>query len=405
MAIALSVMVAAPATAQDPPHVHQHDGVPPSQWHFMQDGVIFGTYNNQGGPRGETDVVSQNWWMGMGSRQIGRSTLTLTTMFSLEPATTQPEGYAEIFQVGETFRNAPLVDYQHPHDFLMQLAAIMRIPLNARTDLRFAVAPVGEAGIGPAAFMHRRSAAENPVAPLSHHTFDSSHITMGVVSVGVDSGPFSLEGAVFHGEEPDESRWDFMDPGPLDSWSTRIRFRPARGLEIQGSYGFLKRPEPLEPQDVRRSTASVSYTREGRGDNYTALMFAAGRNRRPFSVADALLAELSHRVGRTTVYGRYEGIELETEHLLFPGNVHAPHPGELIDPLHTLTVGSAFDIARLWGWELAVGGDVQLYSVSPRLRETHGERPVSYHVFARLRLPKPAMGRMWNMMMSDGMKH
>lgn len=157
---------------------------------------------------------------------------------------------------------------------------------------------------------------------------------MGVLAAGMDAGPLTLERAVFHGREPDENRWDLMDPGPLDSWSTRVRFRPARGWEIQGSFGFLKRPEPLEQQDVRRSTASVSYTREGRGDNYTAVMFAAGRNRRTYSTAEALLGEISHRVGRTTFYGRYEGIELETEHLIFPGTIHAPHPGELIDPLH-----------------------------------------------------------------------
>ena len=395
----------APATSQDPQHVHHSEAVPSSKWHFMQDAVVFGTYNRQGGLRAKTDFVSQNWWMGMANRQMGRSTLTLSTMFSLEPATTHPEGYAEIFQVGETYKNVPLVDYQHPHDFLMQLAAIVRIPLNARTDLRFAVAPVGEAGIGPPAFMHRRSASENPIAPLSHHTFDSSHITMGVVAAGVDAGPVTFEGAVFHGREPDESRWDLMDPGPLDSWSTRIRVRPARGWEFQGSYGFLKDPEPLERQDVRRSTASVTYTREGRGDNYTAVMFAAGRNRRTYSTAEALLGEISHRVGRTTFYGRYEGIELETEHLIFPGTIHAPHPGELIDPLHTVTVGGAFDVTQVRGWELGIGGDVQAYSVPPRLQKTHGKDPVSYHLFVRLRVPKPGMGRMWNMMMADGMKH
>ena len=376
-----------------------------SSWMLMQDGVIFGTYNQQGGLRSKTDFVSQNWWMGMATRPIGRTLLTLTTMVSLEPATTKPEGYAEIFQVGETYKNVPLVDYQHPHDFLMQLAAIVRVRLNPRTDLRFAAAPVGEATLGPPAFMHRRSAAENPIAPLSHHTFDSSHITMGVLSAGVDAGPLTIEGSAFHGREPDEDRWDLMDPGPLDSWSARVRLRPLRGMEIQGSYGFLKNPEALEPQDVWRSTASVTYVRERDGDGYTALMFAAGRNRRPFSLSDALLGEVTHRVGRFTLFGRYEGIELETEHLLFPGFVHSPHPGETIDPLHTLTIGGAVDVARVWGWEVGVGGDVQSYRVPERLQQTHGERPVSYHVFFRLRVPKSPMGRMWNTMMADGMKH
>ena len=388
---------------QPPPHVHEQPA--PSQWHFMQDGVVFGTYNRQGGLRGTSEFASQNWWMLMGSRQIGQSMLTLSGMVSLEPATTRPKGYAEIFQIGETYNNAPLVDYQHPHDFLMQLAAVIRIPLGDRTDLRLAVAPVGEAGIGPPAFMHRRSSAENPTAPLTHHTFDSSHITMGVVAMGLDYGAFTVEGAAFHGREPDEERWDIMDPGPLDSWSVRLRFRPAEGWELQGSHGFLKRPEILEPQDVERSTASVTYVREGRGENYTALTFAAGRNKRRFSIHEALLGEISHRIGRTTLFGRYEGIELETEHLLFPGLIHTPHEGETIDPLHTVMLGGAFDVTRILGWELAVGGDVQLYRVPPRLQRTHGDDPISSHVFFRLRVPKSPMGRMWNMMMSDGMKH
>jgi hypothetical protein len=228
---------------------------------------------------------------------------------------------------------------------------------------------------------------------------------MGVVGAGVDVGPISIDGSVFHAREPDEQRWDIMDPGPLDSWSTRVRLRPAPGWELQGSYAFVKQPERLEIQDVWRSTASVTYLREGRGQNYTALMFAAGRNKRKYSVGDALLGEISHRVGRTTVFGRYEGLELESEHLIFPGLVHRPHAGEQIDPLHAGTVGSAFEIARIRGWELAVGGDVQFYKVPVRLQGTHGEQPVSYHMFLRLRVPESPMGRMWNMMMSDGMKH
>jgi hypothetical protein len=371
----------------------------------MQDGVVFLTFNNQGGTRGQRDVISQNWWMGMASRSVGRSTLTVTGMLSLEPATTKDRGYAEIFQVGETFDGVPLVDYQHPHDFLTQLSATFRIPLNARSALRLTAAPVGEAGVGPPAFMHRRSSAENPTAPLTHHSFDSTHITMGVIGVGLDAGPLSLDSSIFHAREPDEQRWDIMDPGPLDSWATRFTLRPVRGLEVQLSYAFLKEPEALERQDVKRQTVSASYTREGRGENYTALTFAAGRNRRDFSSSDALLGEISHRTGRVTVFGRYEGVEVETEHLLFPGLVHSPHPGELIDPLHAVTLGSAVDVARIGGWELAFGGDVVLYNVPPRLQATHGERPVSSHVFLRLRVPKSPMGRMWNMRMSDGMRH
>ena len=134
-------------------------------------------------------------------------------MLSLDPATVGEQGYSHIFQVGETFEGNPLIDHQHPHDFLMQAAAVWRQPIAKGFTLTLAGAPVGEPALGPIAFMHRSSAAENPMSPLGHHTFDSSHIAMGVITGGLDRGPFQVESSVFHGAEPDENRWDLMDPG------------------------------------------------------------------------------------------------------------------------------------------------------------------------------------------------
>src|SRR6185312_16268523 len=102
-------------------------------------------------------------------------------------------GYAELFQVGETLDGRPLVDRQHPHDLFMQLAALWRVPLGDRSGLTLAGAPVCEPALGPAAFMHRASIAEYPFAPLSHHTFESTHSAFGVVTAAVDRGPFVLE--------------------------------------------------------------------------------------------------------------------------------------------------------------------------------------------------------------------
>jgi hypothetical protein len=68
----------------------------------MQDGVVFLTFNHQGGPIGETELTSQNWWMGMFGREVGPGRLTLASMFSLEPITER--GYSHLFQVGETGR-------------------------------------------------------------------------------------------------------------------------------------------------------------------------------------------------------------------------------------------------------------------------------------------------------------
>ncbi|MCA1562559.1 MAG: hypothetical protein LC753_11940 [Acidobacteria bacterium] len=231
-------------SAQTPP-AHDHAAVPASTWHLMQDSVAFLTFNHQGGPRGGREFVSQNWWMGMAERPVGRGTIRFNLMLSLDPAPVGSDGYREIFQVGETFDGRPLIDRQHPHDVLMQAAVVWRLPLGRDVALTLAGAPVGEAALGPVAFMHRSSAFENPTAPLTHHTFDSTHIVMGVLTAALDRGPWQVETSVFRGEEPDEERWDLMDPGALDSWSVRGWDRmvpPERCLDVPGLARVPDRP-------------------------------------------------------------------------------------------------------------------------------------------------------------------
>ncbi len=370
-------------------------------WRFMQDGVVFGTFSHQSGPRGSDEFRSQNWWMGMATRTFSSgATLALTAMASSEPVTVRRRGYAELFQVGETFEDLPLVDRQHPHDLFMQLSSAFRVPVGDKVGLTIAGGLVGDPALGPVAFMHRQSAAENPIAPLSHHTLDSTHVGMGVITAGVDVGPVAFEGSVFQGAEPDENRWD-LDLGALDSWSARVWYRPTSAWELQVSHGFLRRPEALEQQDVRRSTASAAWSREN-GDDFTAVTVAFGRNVREFSDSNAVLAEVTHRFSRNTVYSRVEYIQLETEHLLFPGFPHTPHPGELIDPLTVTTIGGVRDLSEFGGFNFAVGGDVVLYAVPTNLERTHGETPVAFHIFFRLRIPA-RMGRMWGHSMAQPM--
>src|SRR5262249_59919747 len=110
---------------------------------------------------------------------------------------------------GEPCVGEPVVDRQHPRYLFMQLAAVWRTRLAATTGFTIVGGPVGEPALGPVAFMHRASAAENPFAPLGHHTFDSTHIAFGVVTAAIDHGRWTVEGSVFNGREPDENRWDF----------------------------------------------------------------------------------------------------------------------------------------------------------------------------------------------------
>jgi hypothetical protein len=364
-------------------------------WHAMLDGAAFGTFNDQGGPRGRVEVRSQNWIMGMLAHESERSTIDLTAMLSAEPLTVTPAGYAELFQEGEAYHGLQVTDRQHPHDFFMQLSAAWRHTIAPRTTITISGGPVGEAALGPVAFMHRPSSSENPTAPLSHHIFDSTHVAEGVVAGRVDHGPFALEGSLFRGREPDEHRYD-IDFGKLDSWSVRGWFRPSPAWMIQVSHGFLHQPEQLEPGDQRRTNGSVSWLRQ-HGSDYTAFTFGVGRTTRTYSVVNAVLAEGTHRFGRTSVYGRFERVSTETEILLFPGIVHRPHPGELVNPIRAATAGTIFDFMSLRGLVVGLGTDVTVYAPPPLLEITHGARPRSFHIF--LRVARQPAQRMWNMTM------
>jgi hypothetical protein len=196
------------ASGQSPSSQAQTQDSDTSQWSLMFDGVVFATFNRQGGRRGETQFISQNWFMAMGTRRLPRGTLTLSGGISGEPLTVGKAGYSEIFQVGEAYRNLQVTDRQHPHDLVMQLAAAWRVPIGKQASLTLAGAPVGEPALGPVAFIHRASSSENPTAPLSHHIFHSTPISAGVLTMGLDRGPFAIEGSLFRGREPDEDRYD-----------------------------------------------------------------------------------------------------------------------------------------------------------------------------------------------------
>jgi hypothetical protein len=399
---------AAPAEvqAQTAPAQHDHPQMA-AGWQFMQDGVVFGTFTDQTGVRANRQFRSQNWWMLMAQRPAAGGTLSASLMLSLDPITVGDRGYDELFQLGEASFGEDFfgvrtllanVDRQHPHDFLMQASLAWERPITERFGVVLAGAPVGEAALGPVAFMHRASGAENPIAPLSHHTFDATHITMGVLTAGLTYGPWMIESSVFQGREPDENRWDLMDPGALDSWSARLSFR-AGGWHGQVSHGDIEKPERLENIDVRRTTGSISWTRVS-GEDFTSVSVIGGQNRRPFSTLRAFLVEATDHRGRLSLYGRFEAVDVESEHLFFPLVVHVPHPGELVDKVKVGTIGAVYDVLRVKGFTLGAGADIQFYGLTERLEDFYG-RPRTAHVFFRLRTPLPRMGRMFDMTMTS----
>jgi hypothetical protein len=181
------LLLSALASAQDMPNMPgmQHDAPDTPGWHWTEDASAFFGFNDQ--ERKFRDFhawESQDWLMVDGTHRVASGTFRATAMTSLEPFTLKKIGSPQVFQTGETFRSAPLIDYQHPHDLIMGLGSDYTRTKGAITFVLGADL-VGSPTLGPAAFMHRPSAYGNPQVPLSHHFLDSTHITPGVVRGGI----------------------------------------------------------------------------------------------------------------------------------------------------------------------------------------------------------------------------
>lgn len=358
-----------------------HGAMGPAGWELMLMGNGFLDYVAQGGPRGVSRLVSQNWAMGMAHRRQGKGELMLRLMMSLEPATVGDNGVPELFQTGEG-----LIDRQHPHDLFMEIAAQYSHAINDKLAWSLYAAPVGEPALGPVAYPHRISAAENPQTPLAHHLQDSTHISYGVITAGIQSHRWKLEGSYFNAREPDANRWD-IDPIRLNSPSVRLWYAPSANWNLQLSRGWLRSPERDEPGDIRRTTASITHVKpHARGFLATALLW--GRNdedahggRREDSYA---LEALYNWRDRNNLFARIERLDRDG---LFPAGPLA----EEVFQLTALTIGYSRDVGRTRGWDIAVGGSVTLHDKPGALDTAYGNSPVGVHVFLRLRPRRMSM--------------
>jgi len=263
-------------------------------WELMAHGAIFLDYNQQGGPRGAGKAESVNWGMLMEQHRLGPGTILFQQMFSAESLTSPHPGFPELFQTGETYHGQPLVDHQHPHNVFAELSLLYTVPLVEKVTWEFYGGPAAEPALGPAAYIHRTSASELPMAPLSHHLQDSTHTSFGVITTGFRIDRVKLEASAFNGREPNEQRWSIQFAA-LDSWSARASVSPSRNWTAQYSIGRLKHPEAFDSDSQWRQTASAEYNRRlARGNWATSLIWGrvhkirAGTNLNGYSLESTL---------------------------------------------------------------------------------------------------------------------
>jgi hypothetical protein len=280
-------------------------------WTLMAHGNAFLQYLHEGGDRVSDQGGGINWFMGMADRNVGAGHLGLRGMISLEPWTVRGCGYPDLLASGELCNGEAIHDRQHPHDLFMELAATYDRPLGGTVRWQIYGGPVGEPALGPTAFPHRISAMPSPIAPISHHWLDSTHITYGVATGGVYGKRWKAETSVFNGREPDEDRTNF-DFGTLDSWSGRVWYLPTSRWALQVSTGHLKEAEAGHdggPRiDVDRVTASATYHHQLTKMSIWASTMGWGRNKEPGTGAtNAFFAETNLTLqDRDAISGRLE---------------------------------------------------------------------------------------------------
>lgn len=356
---------------------------------LMFHGAIFIRYTSQdvnnSGNRGGHQFDAPNWVMVMIQQKLSKKDLiSFNSMYSFESLTEGGNGYPLLFQTGETFNGNPLVDRQHPHDLFAALAVNYTHSFTEDIDLNSYFGYPGEPALGPNAFMHRLSAMNNPDAPLGHHWQDASHITFGVVTIGIRYKIIKVEGSIFTGREPDENRYNFDKPR-FDSYSYRISANPGRSFSLQFSQGIINSPEALDPGiNIVRSTASLIHTKILKDGKFIASSVIWGMNHSSEGGnLHSVLIESNLKLKPVIIYTRYEFVQKDAAELQLPEFTDNP-----VFKINSLTLGINKSLFSSFKTDLSIGLQGSINFTDEDLEPIYGKNPLAAEIYLKI-APEP----------------
>ncbi len=205
----------------------------------------------------------------------------------------------------------PLIDRQHPHDLIDELALVCTVRPTEDFSFFFYGGLPGEPALGPPTYTMRFSSEYIPETPITHHWMDSTHITFGVITAGFIYKNIKFELCAFKGREPDQYRFDIEKP-KLNSHSFRFSYNPTHEFALQISYGSLHSPEQLHPNiNTKRITVSAIYNKqfEDESNLQAAAIFGLNKNN-PGNVLPGFLIEATAEIRKKhVIFSRIENVK------------------------------------------------------------------------------------------------
>jgi hypothetical protein len=225
-----------------------------------------------------------------------------------------------------------------------------------------------------------------------------------VLTAGIFTNTFKLEGSWFNGREPDENRWDFDFRQP-DSFAARLSVNPTRDLSAQVSWARLDSPEALEPDvSINRTTASAIWNREldepGTDIGVTA---AVGQNNYSMGPSTyASLVEATTMIKDThTVFARAEALTKRGEDLALD-----PAMNDDTFRIGAFSAGYIYDLHQIPSLVTGIGFVGTVDVVGSTLGSVYDTRtPWGGMVFIRLRPPMMKMSGSMKSMPNDAGMH
>jgi len=369
-------------------------------WSLMLHGAPNVQYDHQSGFRGDRQLGLIDWEMLMAAHPLAGGLFRVNAMTSLEALVNGRQGYPELLQTGGVYRGARLVNYQHPHNLVMEAAAIYDHSLTNALSSEIYVAAVGEPALGPVAYMHRPSGDADPFAPIGHHWQDASHESFGVVTVGLNTHAVKLEGSAFNAREGDEYYYNLDYRGArLDSYSTRLTVSPNGNVAVSGWAGYLMAHDRLEtPIGMQRYGASVLTSNTIGGHSLSTSVIwgvdihhhgSREHNHDPnamnlkfyHEMTSGLVEATFGLTKKTEITGRLEQVLKSGDDLGFL----ADNLTELFT-IQAASLAVTHDVVSAGGFTFALGARGAVDRVPETLRLTyHTTHPTGYSIFLKLR--------------------